>query len=352
MADPAFNIEAFIAQDREAAQLLAEVLEWERCKENSAEDPRNGLREMQERNRDVREQRHGGRERGVRVTRDRQRLHWLDEPPQREENFANDVELAYSQLEQICDRILAELNREEEVEEGDRGNGPRPDAAYVGPDRQQSHASEDHRHEIQDIRPTGRATRRRVPYTISSQLRQNNFFEASLNFHERDFRVVYRQVLSCSTNQTTAYHETSRVSKRTFWAIVELIQPNEVFVSRGRRRQRPVYHQLAAFLIKYGSMGSRSTFTSLLTSVGDGTVPIYVKRVTHALRFLGLTSVGWPTAERKREIKAAFQDMCGLDGIVGVLDGTLIDLEKRPEGSEESFRSRKGTIAVSIRTTK
>ncbi|CAE6513099.1 unnamed protein product, partial [Rhizoctonia solani] len=138
------------------------------------------------------------------------------------------------------------------------------------------------------------------------------------------------------------------VSKRVFWEIVDLIRANEVFINRGRRKQRPVYHQLAAFLIRYGSMGSRGNFTALLTSVAKGSIPIYCERVAYAIRVFGLTCIGWPTAERKAEIKAAFREVCGLDGIVGVVDGSLIDLAKRPSGSEESFRSRKGTIATNI----
>ncbi|GAB1528473.1 hypothetical protein RhiTH_011667 [Rhizoctonia solani] len=95
-------------------------------------------------------------------------------------------------------------------------------------------------------------------------------------------------------------------------------------------------------------MGSQGDFTALITSVGQGLVPIYCKQVTYAICVFGLLCVRWPTAERKNKIKAAFQEMCGLDRIVGVLDGSLIKLAKRPAGLEELFRSRKGTIATNI----
>lgn len=138
------------------------------------------------------------------------------------------------------------------------------------------------------------------------------------------------------------------MSKQTFWFIVALIINDEAFISRGRRKQRPVHQQLGVFLIRYGAMGTRISLSALLTSVGEGTVTLYCRRVVLAIRRLGLSCVGWPDDARKEEIKAAFKEICGLDGIIGALDGSLIDIAKRPPGSDASFISRKGTIAVSI----
>jgi hypothetical protein len=86
---------------------------------------------------------------------------------------------------------------------------------------------------------------------------------------------------------------------------------------------------------------------ALLTSVGEGTVTLYCRRVVRAIREFGLSCVGWPSEERKEAIKAGFKEICGLDGIIGALDGSLIDFARRPPGSDASFISRKGTIAVS-----
>jgi hypothetical protein len=139
----------------------------------------------------------------------------------------------------------------------------------------------------------------------------------------------------------------NRVSKQTFWLIVALIRGNIIFVSHSRRKQRPVHQQLGVFLIRYGAMGSRANMAALLTSVGEGTVTLYCRQVVHAIWEFGLSCVGWPSEERKEEIKAGFKEICGLDGIIGALDGSLIDLARRPPGSDALFISRKGTIAVS-----
>ncbi|KAB5591329.1 hypothetical protein CTheo_5245 [Ceratobasidium theobromae] len=186
------------------------------------------------------------------------------------------------------------------------------------------------RHEPGPVRPTGRARRGRQPYTITAAVRETNWFQKSLEFDDRAFRVIYR------------------VSKQTYWSIVGLICGNNIFKSRGRRKQRPVHHQLGVFLIRYGVMGSRANMGALLTSVGEGTVILYCRRVVRAIREFGLTCVGWPNRERKEVIKAAFKELCGLDGIIGALDGSLIKLAKRPPESDASFISRKGTTATNV----
>jgi hypothetical protein len=47
------------------------------------------------------------------------------------------------------------------------------------------------------------------------------------------------------------------------------------------------------------------------------------------------------------EIKRAFKKICGLDGIVSALDGTLCGLETKPRLAGDSYISRKKTLSVS-----
>ncbi|KAG8731018.1 hypothetical protein FRC10_002108 [Ceratobasidium sp. 414] len=140
----------------------------------------------------------------------------------------------------------------------------------------------------------------------------------------------------------TAY----RMSKDTFWAIVEILKRNVIFESQGNKQQRPVHYQLAVFLLRYGVAGSHARHPMLLTSISEGTVTLYCRRVVRAIREHGLECVVWPTAERKEEIKRGFKKICGLDGIVGSLDGTLCGLESKPRTSGNSFISRKKTLSV------
>lgn len=86
----------------------------------------------------------------------------------------------------------------------------------------------------------------------------------------------------------------------------------------------------------------------LLTSIGEGTVVLYCRRVIRAIREHGLEYVTWPDDERKKEIKKGFKQICGLDNIIGSLDGTLCGLETKPRLNGDSYISRKKTLSVSI----
>ncbi|KAF8686121.1 DDE superfamily endonuclease [Rhizoctonia solani] len=305
-----------IGRDVDTAQLLSDILVAQHRQERHAAQLRDRLRAIRTHQQNLYAQRSTSQGNEARIpvhsAQDRLRqlggLHLIQE-----RNVADDVAFAYGPLERLCDLVLAELSREESEDEEDviEDQGPAVEVARTCRNQYNPYNRERSPPLPRVIRPTGRAIRRRVAYTISSQPRQNNFFEVALDLPDHDFRIVFR------------------MCKRTFWSIVDLIRQDEVFVNRGRRKQRPVFYQLGAFLIRFGSMGSRGDFTALITSVGQGSVPIYCE-------------------QRKNEIKAAFREMCGLDGIVGVLDGSLIELAKRPAGLEESFRSRKETIATNI----
>ncbi|KAG8731020.1 hypothetical protein FRC10_002106, partial [Ceratobasidium sp. 414] len=138
------------------------------------------------------------------------------------------------------------------------------------------------------------------------------------------------------------------MSKPTFWELVRILEKNKLFVSRGKRKQRPVPFQLGVFLIRYGTLGTGARYPMLLTSIGEGTVLLYCRRIIRAVREFGLRSVGWPTAERKEAIKAGFKELCGLDGIVGSLDGSLMGLASKPRVLGNAYISRKGTPSVTV----
>ncbi|KAG9078700.1 hypothetical protein FRC06_008232 [Ceratobasidium sp. 370] len=92
----------------------------------------------------------------------------------------------------------------------------------------------------------------------------------------------------------TWFQNTYRVSSCSFWRIATLLQENPIFQSKGRRPQRPVPVQLACFLLRYGRYGSTAFDANANLSLGEGTVFLYCKRVTRALREVGLECVAWP----------------------------------------------------------
>jgi hypothetical protein len=100
--------------------------------------------------------------------------------------------------------------------------------------------------------------------------------------------------------------------------------------------------------MRYGISGSHTRHPKLLTSIGEGTVILYCRRVIRAIREHGLTCVLWPSEARKEVIKGEFKRICGLDNIIGVVDGTLCGLETKPRVAGDSYLSRKKTLSVSV----
>ncbi|KAJ7226769.1 hypothetical protein GGX14DRAFT_385569 [Mycena pura] len=95
-----------------------------------------------------------------------------------------------------------------------------------------------------------------------------DFFELALQMPDRLFRYMFR------------------MGRATFDTFVDILSQNPIFISRGRKPQRPVPYQLACFLFRYGQLGSPVEDPMLKINIGHGTVILYCRRVIKALRQL------------------------------------------------------------------
>lgn len=139
------------------------------------------------------------------------------------------------------------------------------------------------------------------------------------------------------------------MDRKSFDHIANLIRNDPVFASDpDRRPQRPVEHQLAAFLIRMG--GELAIKTSDVTGIAEGTLFIYCNRVSKAIRRLRDDHISWPSQERRINIKEAMGEG-GFGGCIGICDGSLIRLHTKPVESGESYWCRKKMYAVSHLTT-
>lgn len=141
------------------------------------------------------------------------------------------------------------------------------------------------------------------------------------------------------------------MSRDTFDRIVNLLADNLIFQSQGRKPQRHVKFQLAAFLLRYGRRGSDAFVVSRDLGIGAGTVFLYCQRVSRALRQLQPQFLGWPDEDRKTVISTAISEQSGFDYCLGSGDGSLIRFSEEPMTSGWLFRCRKKFYAVSIVTT-
>ncbi|KAF8068082.1 hypothetical protein FPV67DRAFT_1171459 [Lyophyllum atratum] len=150
-------------------------------------------------------------------------------------------------------------------------------------------------------------------------------------------RGPYDQIEKCTEYFTAAlgwpdkeFRHEFRLGRQTFDRIVTLLERNSLFISRGRKPQRAVRYQLAAFLMRYGKEGSDTMSIAKRLGLGLGTVWIYCRRVTRALRELSLSVISWGDEDRLHETAEFIRDISGLGDCIGVLDGSLIRLDDIP----------------------
>jgi hypothetical protein len=133
-----------------------------------------------------------------------------------------------------------------------------------------------------------------------------------------------------------------RMTRSSFWLIVDLIKDHEVFESK-KKQQAPVEHQLMTLLCFLGVEGNgmsdrkgRSVFRA-----GKGTLRIYKERCIEAiLDCLYEGFVKWPDPDERRIISERIRADFGLPNCVGIADGTLLPLAFRP--STDDYADYKG----------
>ncbi|KAJ7902211.1 hypothetical protein B0H13DRAFT_1621635, partial [Mycena leptocephala] len=136
-----------------------------------------------------------------------------------------------------------------------------------------------------------------------------------------------------------------RISRPTFDTFCEILGRNQIFISRGRKPQRHISWQLGAFLIRYGQLGSPARDTSLKLGIGFGTVILYCRRVTRAIRELKKQYAPWFSEEHQLQTSAKIEQKFGFPGCVGSGDGSLIQTSEQPSWMGLAFLSHKGFFA-------
>ncbi|KAG7099563.1 hypothetical protein E1B28_001396 [Marasmius oreades] len=154
-----------------------------------------------------------------------------------------------------------------------------------------------------------RGDSRRGPYPQSPK--SKDIFECLLQLPVHQFRSVFR------------------VSRDMFDILVKLLTPNPLFQTKGRKPQRHKKYQLGTFLIRYGQLASPIQDTALKVGVGAGTVVLYCRRVTRAIRELRSKFGGW-SSEEQRITMERIEEKTGFAGCVGSGDGSLIPSDQMP----------------------
>lgn len=133
------------------------------------------------------------------------------------------------------------------------------------------------------------------------------------------------------------------MDRRSFRTLCDLIKDDAIFVSTGRKPQRPPWYQLAAFLLRFGCDPAEKTAESC--GIGEGTVYLYCKRVTWAFRNIRPQFLYWPDHRYRAILKERMAEE-GFPGCIGMVDGSLIPLANKPSKDGELYFCRKKFYAV------
>ena len=82
--------------------------------------------------------------------------------------------------------------------------------------------------------------------------------------------------------------------------------------------------------------------------VAESSVILIVRRVCKAISFQANNIIKWPTGDRLKVVVGEFNEMKGLPGIVGLLDGCHLPIPA-PEDDPDSYINRKNFIPLSFR---
>jgi hypothetical protein len=147
----------------------------------------------------------------------------------------------------------------------------------------------------------------------------------------------------------TEFLHSFRMTRQSFYVLLEEMRTKKAFAMSKFRKQRPVSYQLLVFLFRIGREGTAGSClaVSQFFGIGIGSVKNYVDRSIRALKEIKNEVVYWPDQEEREEMKTRLAST-GFRHCVGIIDGTLIVLDFRPEKYYECYYSRKSCYALNL----
>jgi hypothetical protein len=147
----------------------------------------------------------------------------------------------------------------------------------------------------------------------------------------------------------TEFLQSFRMTRESFYLLVEEMSTKKAFKKAKFRPRRCVAYQLLVFLYRLGKEGTGgcSIAVSQFFGIGIGSVNNYVERSIRALMEIKEEVVYWPDEGEREEIKTRMA-VHGFRHCVGIIDGTLVVLDFRPEIYHECYYSRKCCYALNV----
>jgi hypothetical protein len=145
-----------------------------------------------------------------------------------------------------------------------------------------------------------------------------------------------------------------RVSRSAFRKLVALIRDDPVYQSAPHRTFRGEADLHLLILLKFlGTYGNDNTSPklALFFGLGSGSTGNYLARATEALLKIEESTITWPDEAERRSISQRIQVQYTFPNCVGMVDGTLLPLEQKPQTNGEDYYTRKGGYALNALIT-
>ena len=144
-----------------------------------------------------------------------------------------------------------------------------------------------------------------------------------------------------------------RISRNAFWHIYNMINDKsslQALSLKGGRKKLPIELQLLNFLKRLGSEGVAGNADSLADyfGIGKGTVYTVINRITKTLLSLKDEYIRWPNEEEKETMKMEIKFKYGFQNCIGIIDGTIIILDKKPLQYADAYWCRKHCYSLNV----
>ena len=147
-----------------------------------------------------------------------------------------------------------------------------------------------------------------------------------------------------------SFRQLVRMDKVSFRRLYDSIKDHPIFISGTNNEQTKVWVQLMVVLNRLGCDGNGASIGAYarLGGISYGSVVNFTNRVFTALLDRREEVVKWPTAAERRVISARFAENHGLEGAVGIVDGTPVNFAVRPHINGEVWFNRKQRYAMNV----
>lgn len=143
-----------------------------------------------------------------------------------------------------------------------------------------------------------------------------------------------------------------RMGRETFWELVSQLKDHPAFKRKNSDSRgpapKPPSHQILVLLKYYGCEGNQASSVALsrFFGVAVGVIDACRNNALEALLWLEDRTYIWPDAEERRQIARRIKEQYKFPNCVGLIDGTLLPLERRPILHGENYLSRKRFYAI------